>query len=143
MIQPQSMNTGLTPETDQTIINLAHAFDGYAYAKKAWQLAEERVQSTLAERLQQTQQTGRLAVRVADNFALNFYLHRGFHHQGWLPAVRSPHWYDMLFFYLHLYRAPIPTAHQHPSMYSHWAKRPAGSAEAAAAEIRQMLRRKE
>ena len=135
------MNTSLTPETDQTIINLAHAFDGYAYAKEAWQLAEERVHSTLAERLQQTQQTGRLAVRPADNFAINFYLHRSFHHQGWLPEARSPHWYDMLFFYLHLYRAPIPTAHQHPSMYLSWANRPKGSAEAAAAEIRQLLRR--
>ena len=134
------MNTGLSPETDQTIINLAHAFDGYAYAEKAWQLAEERVRSTLAERLQQMQQTGLLAVRVADNSAVNFYLHRMFHHWGWLPEARSPHWYDMLFLYLHLYRAPIHAAHQHPAMYMSWANRAKGAAEAAAAEIRQTLR---
>ena len=135
------MNTGLTPKTDQTIINLAHAFDGYAYAKQSWQLPEERVHSALAERLQQMQQTGRLAVRVADNFAINFYLHRSFHHQGWLPEARSSHWHDMLFFYLHLYRAPVPEAHRKTGMYSDWANRPKGSAEAAAAEIRQLLRR--
>jgi hypothetical protein len=136
------MDTGLSDATEQAIINLAYAFDGYAYAKESWRLTEERVHSTLGERLKQIQQTGRMAVRVADNLAVNFYLHRMFHHWGYLPQASSPYWYDMLFFYLHLYRAPMPVAHQRPGMYQSWANRPKGSAEAAAAEIRQYLSRK-
>lgn len=140
-MNPQFMSTNLTSESEQTIINLGHAFDGYAYAVKVWHSPEAGGHTALGQRLKQVQESGRLFLNASDNFAINFYLHRGFHHQGWLPEARSPHWYDMLFFYLHLYRTPIPTAHQHPGMGMSWINRPKGAAEAAAAEIRQILRR--
>ncbi|HEX8327999.1 MAG TPA: hypothetical protein VF629_10700 [Hymenobacter sp.] len=132
------MNTNLTHETEQAILHLGHAFDGYTYAQQVWQAGEEHHRQ-LEVRLNQVQTTGRFFLRAADNFAVNFYLHRLFHHGGDLPSANSPHWYTMVFFYLHLYRVPVPEAHRHLGMYPTWANRPKGSAEAAAAEIRQLL----
>ena len=135
------MNSGLTPDTDQTVINLAHAFDGYACTRQVWNTPEEEVHTVLGQRMMQVQQSGRLFQKAEDNFATNFYLHRTFHHWGWLLSVKSAKWYDMLFYYLHLYRLPIPEAHRHTTMHQGWARRPKGTAEAAAAEIRQTIRR--
>ena len=134
------MNSGLTPETEQTIINLAHAFDGYAYAERHWQ-AEGSSHQTLPQRWQQMQESNRFFLDSEVNFAVNFYMHRGFRHQGFLPELRSAHWFDMVLLYLHLYRLPIPQKGHHAEFYKSWAHRPKGSAEAAAAEIRQALRR--
>jgi hypothetical protein len=135
------MSSMLSSGIEQTIINLAHSFDGYAYAKQVWYNPDQEVYTTLNERLAQVQESGKFFVRVEDNLAVNFYLHRTFHHWGWLPEAHSSHWYDMLFLYLHLYRTPVPEAHRHPELYAKWQNRPKGSAEAAAAEIRQVLRR--
>ena len=134
------MSTNLSPQAEQAILHLGHAFDGYTYAQQVWQAGEEH-HKQLEVRLNQVLTTGRLFLRAADNFAVNFYLHRSFHHWGNLPLADSPHWCTMVFFYLHLYRVPVPEAHRHPGMYPNWAKRPKGSAEATAAEIRQLLRR--
>ena len=134
------MNTGLTPETDQTIINFAHAFDGYAYAQQRWP-GEEGYGQRLSQLVADVERTGRLAVSYEENAAANFGLHRGFHHQGWLPEQFTHSWFSMVFLYLHLYRLPVPVAHRHAEMYAAWAMRTKGSAEAAAAEIRQLLRR--
>lgn len=133
------MNTELSQSTEQTIINLGHAFDGYAYAVKVWHSPEAGTHTVLGQHLAQVQESGRLFLNASDNFATNFYLHRTFRHWGWLPAVKTAEWYTMLFFYLHLYRVPVPVAHRHESFIS-WASRPKGAAEAAAAEIRAVLR---
>ena len=133
------MNSGLTPKTRQTVVNLAHAFDGYACVAREWPTTSGL--DALRHHWSQLQETGCLFNRLENNFAVNFYLHRGFHHQGYLPEEKSSDWYGMVFLYLHLYRQPIPEAYRHPSLYGGWANRPKGSAEAAAAEIRQMLRR--
>ncbi|QNE42030.1 hypothetical protein F1C16_20630 (plasmid) [Hymenobacter sp. NBH84] len=134
------MSTNLTSETEKTIISLGHAFDGYAYAGKVWNTPEAEIHTVLGQRLMQVQESGRLFLNASDNFATNFYLHRSFHHWGWLPAAKSAEWYTMLFFYLHLYRITVPQAQRHES-HTIWANRPIGAAETAAAEIRQILRR--
>ena len=133
------MNTGLTSNADQTIINLAHAFDGYAYVEREWPTAGGP--DALRHQWSQLQETGRLFSRSENNFAINFYLHRTFHHWGYLPEAKTSDWYSMAFLYLHLYRLPVPESYRHPSLYQGWASRPQGSAEVAAAEIRQALRR--
>lgn len=135
------MFTNLTQQTEQMILDLGHAFDGHAYATKALHTSDEGFHELLGKRVKQIQESGRLFLNAADNFATNYYLHRTFHHWGWLPAAKSAEWYVMLFFYLHLYRVPIPPAYRHASVYADWANRPKGAAEAAAAEIRQQLRR--
>ena len=134
------METGLTPDTEQRLLSLGHVFDGYAYARAVWHCQEEEVHPTLKERLRHVQQTGRLGWSTMDNLATNFYLHRMFHHWGWLPAAKSPEWYTMLYFYVHLYRVPL-SATQKFVNDSEWLRRPKGSAEAAAAEVRFALRR--
>lgn len=136
------MNTGLTARTDQTIINLAHAFDGYAYARQALQASDEGFHEILGKRTLEAQESGKLLLSAADNFATNYYMHRNFHHSGWLPGAESPGWYTMLFFYLHLYRVPVPVAYRHASAYGEWSRRPKGAAEAAATEIRRALSRR-
>lgn len=133
------METGLTTTTDHSLTSLGHVFDGYAYAREVWQCPEAEVHPTLEKRLRHVQETGRLFVKQADNLATNFFLHRMFHHWGWLPSARSPEWYTMLYFYLHLYRFPISPTQKFVGQ-SDWINRPKGSAEAAAAEIRLALR---
>ena len=135
------MSTNLTKEVEQTIINLGHAFDGYAYATKVLQTSDEGFHEIMGKRVTQVQESRRLFLSAAENFAANYYLHRTFHHWGWLPEAKSSDWYTMLFFYLHLYRIPVPAAYRHTSQCTGWANRPKGSAEAAAAEIRQLLQR--
>lgn len=54
------MNSGLTPETEQTIINFAHAFDGYAYAQQRWP-NEEGYGQHLSQLVADIAQTGRLS----------------------------------------------------------------------------------
>ena len=134
------MYSGLTPETEQTIINLAHAFDGYAYAKRHWQ-AERSSHQTLLQHWQRMQDSNRFFLDPEVNFAVNFYIHRGFRHQGFLPELRSAQWFDMVLLYLHLYCLPISQEGRHAEFYQGWAHRPKGGAEAAAAEIRQALHR--
>ncbi|WP_143164265.1 hypothetical protein [Hymenobacter daecheongensis] len=131
------MNTGLTSTTEQTIIEFAHAFDGYRYAEKVW-LGQH---PNGAKYLNLLRETGKLPAKAEDGLTVNFLLHRGFHHQGWLPEAQFVDWYDMLYLYLHLYRLPIPSVYRHTALYGKWANRTKGSAEAAAAEIRQLLRR--
>ena len=135
------MDTGFSSEIDQTIINLAHAFDGYVYANQVLHISDDGFHEVLGKRMIQVQESGRLFLKAEDNFATNYYLHRNFHHQGWLPEAKSPQWYTMLFFYLHLYRTPVPMAFRQASLYADWARRPKGAAEAAATEIRQAMRR--
>jgi hypothetical protein len=134
------METGLTTDTEHSLLSLGQVFDGYAYAREVWHCREEEVHPTLNKRLQQVQETRKLFLKPADNLATNFYLRRMFHHWGWLPAAKSPEWYTMLYFYLHLYRIPLSATQQFVSE-SEWLRRPKGTAEAAAAEIRFALRR--
>lgn len=72
---------------------------------------------------------------------VNFFLHRSFHHTGWLPEAYTEHWYYMVYLYLHNYRLSAPEKYRHSSMAKEWEQRPQGSAEAAAAEIRKILMR--
>jgi len=94
----------------------------------------------MAEKITHYKKSSRFYLKAEENFAMNSYLHRSFHHSGYLPEANTDRWYDMVFLYLHLYRLPVPVAHQH-SLYSEWAGRPKGAAESAAAEIRLILRR--
>jgi hypothetical protein len=135
------MNSGLTPETAQTLINFGNAFDWYAYAQKVGpDCGTGALHGKMGEKIKYIKETSRLHLKAEDNFAVNSYLHRSFHHSGYLPEANTDTWYDMVFLYLHLYRLPVQAAHQHP-LHSEWVKRPKGAAEAAAAEIRQVLRR--
>lgn len=131
--------TGLTPETEETISACAHRFDGYAYAK-----AHLPHQGTWGSEfhilLGKAQTTGKFSVNPLENFAANYYLHRGFHGHNVLPTQFSPTWYDMVLYYLHLYRLPTPEVHRHVSA-GDWDRRPKGAAERAAAELRTLLRR--
>jgi len=135
------MNTGLTSETAQTIINFGNAFDWYAYAQSAWPGCDvDILHKRMKEKIDHIKTSSRLYLQVEDNFAINSYLHRNFHHWGYLPEANTEYWYNMTFLYLHLYRLSVPTAYRH-SLHNEWVKRPKGAAESAAAEIRQALRR--
>ena len=48
--------------------------------------------------------------------------------------------YDMVLYYLHLYRLPTPTVHRH-ELAREWDRCSKGAAERAAAEICTLLRR--
>jgi hypothetical protein len=135
------MNSGLTSETTQTVINFGNAFDWYAYAQKVWPNFDTgALHGKMYEKIKYLKESSRFYTRAEENFAINSYLHRSFHHSGYLPEANTDSWFDMIFLYLHLYRLPVPAAHQH-SLHSEWVKRSKGAAEAAAAEIRQVLRR--
>ena len=133
------MNTGLTPEDELTIITCALRFDGYDYAE-AHPTGADHLHSGLAALLRNAQTTGKFSTRPLENFGANFYLHRCFHGHGTLPAQFTPEWYDMVLYYLHLYRVQTPTAHRHASA-PEWDQRSKGAAERAAAAIRSLLRR--
>lgn len=135
------MSIKLTPATEQTIISLGLAFDGYTYARNTLITHYEGVHEILSRRMTEVQDTCRLLVNDSDNFAVNNYLHRNYQNMGGMPELHSVQWYTMLFFYLHLYRIPVPEAYRYAS-YDEWAQRPAGAAEAAAREIRQVLSRR-
>lgn len=135
------MNSGLTPETAQTIINFGNAFDWYAYAQKVWPGCDTgALHGKMAEKIKHLRESSRFYLKAEENFAINSYLHRSFHHSGNLPEANTDYWYDMVFLYLHLYRLPVPVAHQH-ALHSEWLRRPKGAAETAAAELRSVLRR--
>ena len=135
------MNTGLSDETTQTIINLGHVFDWHGYARTTWVGRDDAaLHAEMGKRVQQMKTTSKLSVRAEENFAVNAYLHRNFHHGGHPPEANTEYWFDMLFLYLHLYRLPVPLLHRH-SLHTSWASRAKGAAESAAAEIRQVLRR--
>ena len=131
--------TGLTDEGVLTIGNCALRFDGYAYAEAHLPHFEnwDRVYHAL---LDKARTNGRFAMNPVENFAANFYLHRGFYGQKILPIQFSPEWYDMTLYYLHLYRLPTPTVHRHV-LADEWDRRSKGAAERAAGEIRALLRR--
>jgi hypothetical protein len=131
--------TGLTNEARVTISNCALRFDGYAYVK-AHLPHLGNWSSEFHALLEKAQSTGKFSVNHLENFAANYYLHRGFHGQGSLPELFSPGWYDMALYFLHLYRLPTPAVHRHASA-DDWDRRPRGAAERAAAEFRQLLRR--
>jgi hypothetical protein len=133
------MNTGLAPEVELTIVTCALRFDGYNYAE-VQHPGVEHPHAGLAALLRNAQVTGKFSTRSMENFAANFYLHRCFHGHGTLPAQFAPEWYDMVFYYLHLYRVPTPAIYRHAST-TEWDQRPKGAAERAAAEIRFLLRR--
>jgi len=138
------MNTKLSSETELTIIQCAHRFDGYAYTKERLgtkAAVSDSEHTHLLQQLKHLQENGRLYTNPLDNMAVNFYLHRCFYHQGELPAAFSAHWFDMVFLYLHLYRMPTPSIHQHSDAHE-WDQRPKGAAERAAAEIRLLLQRR-
>lgn len=132
-------STGLTPEAELTVINCALRFDGYAYAQ-ASTLVAEKAQGVLPTLLGKAQSTGKFSTYPTENFAANYYLHRCFYGQGTLPTQFTQEWYDMVLYYLHLYRLPTPPAHCHASA-TDWDHRSKGAAERAAAEIRMLLRR--
>lgn len=137
------MNTGLSSATNQTLVSLGSAFDWHAYTQKVWPEADTvTLHAKMGEEIKDLQTSSKLRVVVERNFALNSYLHRNFHHWGYLPAAYTEWWYDMLFLYLHLYRLPVPVTYRH-ALYTSWVGRPKGAAEAAAAEIRQALKRKQ
>jgi hypothetical protein len=122
-------------------MDCAHRFDGYAYLKEI-KSREYSGPQYLSEMQKYIERTGKLFASPIQNMATNFFLHRCFHHWGWLPSAYSPEWYQMAFFYLHLYRLPTPAKYRHDNSASQWDKREKGAAEAAAAEIRQMLMRR-
>ena len=130
---------GLTDEAKATIDACALRFDGYAYAEAHLPHFENwgRVYHDL---LDKARTTGKFSVNPVENFAANFYLHRGFYGQGTSPVQFSPEWYDMVLYYLHLYRLPTPTVHRH-ELAGEWDRRSKGAAERAAGEIRALLRR--
>lgn len=135
------MNFGLTSDTAQTIINFGNAFDWYAYAQKVWPDCDTgMLHGKMGEKIKHLKESARFYLKAEENFAINSYLHRSFHHSGYLPEANTDTWYDMALLYLHLYRLPVPATHQH-ALHSEWLRRPKGAAETAAAEIRSILRR--
>ena len=136
------MSTSLTKKAEQAIISLGHVFNVHTYARQVWLSDDEsRLQEEMAARYQKIRGGGHFWLRPEDNFVVNLYLHRMFHHRGYLPEARSPEWYEMVLLYLHLYRVPVLGAHRHNTSYPDWAGRPKGSAEATASEIRLLLSR--
>ena len=133
------LGTGLGNEAMLTIGTCALRFDGYAYAKAhlphpgSW---GDNFQALVGK----ARATGKFSPTPLENFGANYYLHRGFHGQGSLPVRFSPEWYDMAFYYLHLYRLPTPIVYRHESA-DDWDQRPKGAAERAAAELRALMRR--
>ncbi|RTQ52291.1 hypothetical protein EJV47_04520 [Hymenobacter gummosus] len=134
----------LTSEAQRWICCFAGVFNGYTYCEQHWGLTGPPMHQRFGELLQHTSTTGSLSPRLADNFAINFYQHRMFRHWGYLPAAYTPAWHNMVLYYLHLYRAPIPAGYptgEEDSPHS-WAARDKGAAEATAAEIRRLLIRR-
>ena len=130
---------GLTDEAKATIDACALRFDGYAYAE-AHLPDFENWGSVYHALLDKPRMTGKFSVNPVENFAANFYLHRGFYGQGTSPVQFSPEWYDMVLYYLHMYRLPTTTVQRHV-LAGEWDRRSKGAAERAAAEIRTLLRR--
>ncbi len=131
---------GLSEPIEQLLIDQAHRFDGYAWARADGD-PKGGGPNYLNERLYQPFQTTlRVPVDPAEALALNFYLHRNFHHWGNLPGPGGADWMQMVLLYLHTYRLPTPKAFRH-ELAASWEQRPKGSAEAAAAEIRAALTR--
>lgn len=137
-------DTLLTPEAQRWICCFAGTFNGYTYAEQQWGLTEQPMHQRFGELLREASSTGRLSPRTADNFAANFYQYRMFRHWGYLPAAHTPDWYNMVLYYLHLYRTPIPAGYPtgEESGPHSWAARPKGAAEATAAELRRLLMRR-
>jgi hypothetical protein len=134
------MDTKFTYETERAIINCAHRFDGYAYYETVKKPGVE-APAYLDKAQSYFNSTGKLFGSSVKNMLVNFFLHRQFHHWGWLPSAYSGHWYYMVYLYLHTYRLPTPEKYSNSSMAKDWEQRPQGTAEAAAAEIRKMLMR--
>lgn len=131
----------LTEPTLQLLVHHAHRFDGYAWAQtqRDW---NDDGPGYLASRLYEPfQRTRRIPVDSAAALALNFYLHRSFHHSGYLPVPDQVEWTEMILLYLHTYRLPTPPKFRHISSQD-WEQRPKGTAEAAASEIRSLLIRR-
>lgn len=135
------MDSKLSLDTNQAIINCASRFDGYAYYETIKKLGVE-APAYIDEAQRYFNSTGKLFGSPVKNMLVNFILHRQFHHWGWLPGAYSEHWYYMVYLYLHLYRLPTPEKYRHSSTANEWENRRQGSAEAAAAEIRKLLMRK-
>lgn len=134
------MDSKLTHETERAIINCAHRFDGYAYYETVKKPGVE-APAYLDEAQRYFNSTGKLFNSPVKNMLVSFFLHRQFHHWGWLPSAYTEHWYYMVYLYLHTYRLPTPDKYINNSMAKEWDQRPQGAAEAAAAEIRKMLMR--
>jgi hypothetical protein len=129
----------LSDKAEHIIGLFATQFDGYAYAGTFHPLFGD-AHDHLGHLLRRISTTGKFSMNPSENFAANFYLHRSFRWSaGELPGTFAPGWFDMVFFYLHLYRQPVPPDHRRDS--HEWQQRPKGAAEQAAAEIRQLLRR--
>lgn len=128
----------LSEDAQQLIIDHALQFDGYAYANSL-HVEPQASKAHLDALLNRVQSTGKFSITPAENFAANFYLHRCFYSHGYLPEKSTAMWYDMVLFYLHLYRQPVPAAFK---KFSHgWEHRSKGAAERTAAEIRLILHR--
>lgn len=139
-------NTLLSTEAESILLSFSSLFNGYTYAKQQWGLTGQPMHQRFGELLHQASITGRLSPRPADNFAANFYLYRMFRFTSWdgLPPAYTPEWYNMLLYYLHLYRTPVPTGYptEDEAGFRNWAARPKGAAEATAAELRRLLMRR-
>jgi hypothetical protein len=130
----------LANQTQKLLIVHAHRFDGYAWAKTQAG-GNEGGPDYLEERLYKPfRQSRRIPTGPAAALALNYYLHRNFHHWGYLPGPSQVEWMEMVLLYLHTYRLPTPTEFRHQSAQD-WERRPHGAAEAAAAEIRSLMMR--
>lgn len=129
----------LSAETSLLIIQQAHRFDGYAWAAAQTGRADDH------ELLHGLYETFRRAFRIPAEpvaaLALNFYVHRCFYHAGCRPDPGSDDWDGMVLRYLHTYRIPAAKAFRHASGKD-WERRPKGSAERVAAEIRLTLARR-
>jgi len=129
----------LTPQTEDTIGKLAHAFDGYKYARvRMPSSGDPDGTEALKVLMGQAVQRYQIPTRTGQAFALNFYLHRNFHHWGNYPAPASPYWYLMVFLFLHLYRSEIRGPYRSQA-YIDWSGRRKGSGESAATELRKVL----
>ena len=131
----------LTEAAQQLVINHALRFDGYAWAK-AQGAPDGGGPAYLGKRLYEPfRQSGRIPIDPATALALNFCLHRNFYHSGQLPGPGNREWVEMVLLYLHTYRLPTPPVFRH-RLADEWDQRPKGSAEALAAEMRQLLARR-
>ncbi|MFD2514208.1 hypothetical protein ACFSRY_10045 [Pontibacter locisalis] len=132
------MDSKLTHDTTKAIMNCATRFDGYAYFETVKKPGIE-APAYLIEAQRYFNSTSELFGSSSKNMLVNFFLHRQFHHWGWLPDAYSDEWYYMVYLYLHTYRLPTPEKYRINSMAKEWEHCPQGSAEAAAADIRKML----
>jgi hypothetical protein len=131
-------DSNLTEPALQLLVDHAHRFDGYAWAQTQRDWNEDGPGYLAKQLYEPFKRTRRLPADSAATLALNFYLHRNFHHWGHLPGRDLVEWSEMILLYLHTYRMPTPQQFRH-ELAQAWEQRSKGAAEAAASEIRSLV----